>query len=66
VTFTVGGGLVCVGITNAQGTASCSLLAGVLQSVLSLGYQATFGGDGVLQGTTAHGPILVVLGLPIL
>jgi hypothetical protein len=66
VTFTVGGSLVCVGITNAQGTAACASGAGVLQSVLSLGYQATFFGDGVLQGSTAHGPILVVLGLPIL
>ena len=66
VIFTVGGGLVCVGITDATGTASCSILAGVLQSVLDLGYQATFAGDGVLQPTTAHGPILVVLGIPIL
>ena len=65
VTFTVGGSLVCGGITNASGTASCSIGAGVLQSVLALGYQASFAGDGNLEPSSAHGPILIVLGKPI-
>jgi hypothetical protein len=65
VFFTIGSSLVCVGITNASGTASCSVLSGVLQSVLHLGYQATFFGDGLLKPSTDHGPILVVLGLSL-
>lgn len=66
ITFSAAGGAVCTAFTNRNGEASCGgILPGVLRSVLGLGYQATFHGDGGLAPAVAGGPLLVLLGLPI-
>lgn len=45
ITFTAAGKNVCTAYTNSNGEAACGGLAGTLQSVLSLGYTASFYGD---------------------
>lgn len=62
--FSVGTSPVCSAVTNAQGIATCSgTLSQTLSVVLSLGYDATFRGDGPLLGSKAHAPILSVAGI---
>jgi hypothetical protein len=66
ISFSAGGNHVCTATTDASGTAACSgTLTGVLQSVLALGYQASFAGDGSLQPSSAKGPLVIVLGTHI-
>ena len=61
IKFTAAGHFVCTGTTNISGVAVCTgLLKGVVQSVLSLGYHASFGGDGVLMPSSAHGKLVVI------
>jgi hypothetical protein len=61
IRFTAAGHFVCTGTTNISGVAACTgLLKGVVQSVLSLGYYASFAGDGVLIASSAHGRLIVV------
>ena len=59
ITFRAAGHVVCVGTTNANGVAGCTgFLTGVASSIISLGYNAVFAGDGVLHARTAHGPLV--------
>ena len=61
IKFGAAGRFVCSATTNANGVAACTgLLKGVVQSVLALGYNASFGGDGVLLPSNAHGRLIVV------
>jgi hypothetical protein len=66
VAFSAAGGPVSAATTDKNGTAGCSgLLMGVLRSVLGLGYRASFAGDGVLQPSSAKGPLLILAGVKI-
>ena len=61
ITFSAAGHVVCVAVTNINGGAACSgFLTGVPASIISLGYYARFFGDGVLQPSSAHGPLIRV------
>jgi hypothetical protein len=61
VAFTAGGHAVCTAVTDANGDAACGgLLTGVLRSVLSLGYTATFAGDAPLLPSSGHGSLVVI------
>lgn len=57
--FYVATGYVCTGITNVNGIASCGgLLRGAVPSILSLGFTASFAGDGVLLPANGHGGLV--------
>ncbi|MDP9073081.1 MAG: DUF11 domain-containing protein [Actinomycetota bacterium] len=66
VSFSVGGTFVCSAVTDDQGFASCGGPVPDVLSILSLGYLATFSGTSVYLPSTAHGPIIIVVGLPTL
>lgn len=58
VVFYAGTTLVCTGVTNGAGTASCSGTAKIVQIVLGNGYSAVFGGNGPFLPSAAHAPLL--------
>lgn len=67
ITFSApnGGAVICSGVTNANGTASC---AGSLQATLDLGlgYTASFAGASGYLPSSAHGPLARVLSTDVL
>lgn len=66
IVFSALGGNVCTAITDANGNAACAgPLTGVLQSVLGLGYHASFAGDGLMSSANANGPLAILLGLAL-
>lgn len=59
VTFTVGNSTVCTGTTNASGVAACTgSLPGLLQTVLGVGYDASFAGSALHLPAQAHGALI--------
>jgi sugar lactone lactonase YvrE len=66
IAFSVKGAPVCTAKTDAAGNASCGgTLPGLLTTVLGLGYDARFAGDGNLQPSAAHGPLVQVGGIKV-
>ena len=64
ITFKVHGTTVCTATTDAAGNAACGgSLGGLLTTILGLGYDASFGGDGALQPSSGHGPLVSLLGI---
>jgi hypothetical protein len=67
---TVAGALsipLCSGVTDATGTARCSLPSGATAyavATAALGYTASFGGDSSYEGSTGQGHLLVLNGAP--
>ena len=58
--FFVGTTLVCTGVTNANGFATCGSNAQGLAATLNLGYRVTFDGDADYSASAANGPLVVV------
>jgi hypothetical protein len=66
VTFTTpSGGLLCTATTNAVGVATCGS-GQALASLLALGYNASFAGNGSYTPTAAKGSLIVLLGFVVL
>jgi hypothetical protein len=65
ISFSAGGKNVCSAKTDATGTAACGGVVAAVQSVLSLGYTASFAGDGNLQPVSAKGPLVIVNGIKL-
>ena len=59
------GVLLCTAVTNAAGVATCGPNQ-ALQSLLGLGYNASFAGTGSLAPTSAKGSLIVLLGAVII
>jgi DNA-binding beta-propeller fold protein YncE len=63
ISFSAGGQHVCTATTDANGNAACSgVLTGVAQSVLALGYQASFTGDVAHQPASENGRLSIAAG----
>jgi hypothetical protein len=64
--FTVGTTVLCTGVTNAQGTATCTggVMTG-LNALLGLGYQVSFAGDFDYLASTGKGALVQVLTLKL-
>jgi hypothetical protein len=60
---TLSGGPLCSAPTDASGTARCSNPLGVVQS---LGYRASFAGDGSYLASSARGDLIRLLTLSVL
>jgi hypothetical protein len=58
--FFVGTTLVCTGVTNANGFATCGSNSQGLAATLNLGYRVTFNGDADYSASAATGPLVVV------
>ncbi|MGQ0619387.1 MAG: M36 family metallopeptidase [Panacagrimonas sp.] len=60
------GSVTCTATTNATGTASCTLtITRLVAATLVLGYDARFVGDATYLPSTAHGPLISALGVPV-
>lgn len=58
VTFKAGARVICTAVTNAQGVASCSGTASVLQIVLGLGYTAQYAGSASYLPSTGKASLI--------
>ena len=58
ISFEAGTTAICTATTGADGKATCNGVASALSIVLSLGYTATYGGDTVYAGSSAHAPLI--------
>jgi hypothetical protein len=59
IAFSASNRLVCTAVTDGNGDASCGgLTPGTLQSVLGLGYTASFAGDAPYLPASAKGPLI--------
>jgi hypothetical protein len=67
VTFSDIAGTLCSSVTDSNGLASCDFsLANAITTIVSLGYQATFAGDGDYAGVTATSPLIQIGPIPLL
>ncbi len=66
VAFSAGGHPVCTAVTSSTGVASCGgIIPGVLDSVLALGYDASYAGGPFDLPSKAHGDLIELGGLDI-
>jgi hypothetical protein len=66
VAMVVGTQPVCSAVTNGDGVATCDAgIAGLLATILQLGFDARFAGDTVYAPSNAHAPITRVGSLSV-
>jgi hypothetical protein len=66
IRFTAGTGNICTAVTDATGTATCSGVVPWSQTLLGLGYTATFDGDADHQKASDAAPLIQAGQFPII